>query len=196
MSITHEDIAHSAYEANRDLTRSKQEVSHRESSKPTLTRGKKTMKKLAMFAAALVVTVITLSAPKAVNAQMLYYINIKSTPTTQSNGGMFTCAVVKAPNGYGQLGRMTYSAQGVTLFSGETMLKSITDTSAVALFHTPVAGDYLAYTIVTINKYGDHASVTLVKVNRYRSVLWSTAFNIDNSATLEIFPIGALIPKL
>lgn len=156
------------------------------------------MKKLMLLAATLVVAAIALSAPKATNAQttagntMLYYININSTLKTLANGAFFTCAVVKSPNSSGQLGRINYNdGQGNTLFSGETILNSITNTSAVALFHTPIAGDYLAYTIVTINVDSDHTSVTLVKVNRSRSVVWSTSFNLDSNATGELNPIPA-----
>lgn len=146
-----------------------------------------------MFAlAALFMTVVALSTPRVSSAQsMLYYINVNSANKMQAGGIIFNCAVVKSPNSYGQLGRMTYSANGISLFSGETTLKAISATSATALFHTPVAGDYLAYTIVSINVVNGQTSVNMTKVNRSGKVLWSTVFKLDPITTVKLNPTPA-----
>lgn len=151
------------------------------------------MKKLMLLAATLVVAAIALSAPKATNAQTVagyqipYYLNIPASAiSAQGNVTNFFCQLVKPQYGNGErpaLGRFYYKDNDSknTIFSAEPILSDVTTTSLFAYFHSPVAGDFLAYTTMDLNidVLSSTATVNLNKFNRWGMPLWSTTFNVN-----------------
>lgn len=119
-------------------------------------------------------------------AQARYYLNIPQTQSADSSVSAFFATLAQpfyAPPGTG-IGRLYYKGADKTIFSANSILRTVTDTSVIAFWHTPVAFDYCAYVIVIINSVDK--SVSMTQVNRYGIPFWFDSFTLSSDSDVFI----------